>query len=569
MASVVTRTYLSPTLVFIAMDWAEAQSQKDFLGFAIKRTPGFWGQAVSWLPNRITFNGPVPNAGDVPSDQAPIQKFMWWDARFDLAQDPNRQFTYEITPVTGKSTSPQLVSAARTTIHVTLPDHVEHGTGTWFNRAVLSSQAFSKKLTEMGISSTKKPTAQQALELRAWLANGLETVVPGFLNTTDDIYGAIYHLTDDLWIIPALTQYAQAGNADLVYDAKADPNPNDGVVEALQNKVTFHPRDKTNIMHDKFLVSGTKLGSTKAEPKRVLCGSANFTTGGLSSQANLLHTFDSPGLAKQYLDRQLLLQDNPTKAVTAKQGTEWSYTETVGDAAVRVFYSPEPTARRESIDTIVAAIHQAKESVLFCLFTPTDAPLRDACFAVGDNGKMMFGLVNRISDKSDSEAGDNVRADEAAAIELYHRSRENRDVVGADYYRWDKVPAGYLKEWQLFPGEKPQKYPPVIIHHKFIVIDAEGNEPIIYTGSANMSKNSVNHNDENLLEIRGSKRLAGIYLAEFFRLYEHYRARAAWQASLAGTMPTYRLAPDSSWAKKHFTPGTPEFRARVAMANLT
>src|SRR6266542_4799872 len=32
--------------------------------------------------------------------------------------------------------------------------------------------------------------------------------------------------------------------------------------------------------------------------------------------------------------------------------------------------------------------------------------------------------------------------------------------------------------------------------------------------------------DENLLEIKGSPRLAQIYLAEFLRLYEHYRARA-------------------------------------------
>lgn len=30
----------------------------------------------------------------------------------------------------------------------------------------------------------------------------------------------------------------------------------------------------------------------------------------------------------------------------------------------------------------------------------------------------------------------------------------------------------------------------VTVHHKFIVIDAEGANPIVYTGSANMSRNS-------------------------------------------------------------------------------
>ena len=158
-----------------------------------------------------------------------------------------------------------------------------------------------------------------------------------------------------------------------------------------------------------------------------------------------------------------------------------------------------------------------------------------------------------------------------------HKTRQQRtkrrgvgrkDVVGADFYRWDKAPTGFLREWQLFPGVKPPPYPPVIIHHKFVIIDAETEHPIIYTGSANMSKNSVNKNDENLLEILGSKRLAGVYLAEFFRLYEHYRARAAWQNMSQGNVTTYHLAPNFSWARKHFTAGTPEYRARIAMTSV-
>ena len=78
-----------------------------------------------------------------------------------------------------------------------------------------------------------------------------------------------------------------------------------------------------------------------------------------------------------------------------------------------------------------------------------------------------------------------------------------------------------------------------------------------------MSKNSVNNNDENLLEILGSRRLAGMYLAEFLRLYEHYRARAFAPGSNKddGRLKTTRDA----WARRHLQPGTPEFRARLAM----
>jgi phosphatidylserine/phosphatidylglycerophosphate/cardiolipin synthase-like enzyme len=241
-----------------------------------------------------------------------------------------------------------------------------------------------------------------------------------------------------------------------------------------------------------------------------------------------------------------------------------------------VFFSPEKKQANNftslSIETIVEAIHSAKSSVVFCLFTPTDERLRQACFALGDAGKMMFGLVNHVSkhepETNPSPSG-TIPADELAALEIYHRSKEAKDVIGAEYFHAEIVPPGFDPEINIFPGEKPPPYSPVIIHHKFVVIDAETESPTVYTGSANMSGNSVYHNDENLLEIKGSPRLARIYLAEFLRLYEHYRARARFidfkkkggNASQAGLA----LKKDRSWANKHYTPGTPEYKARLRM----
>jgi phosphatidylserine/phosphatidylglycerophosphate/cardiolipin synthase-like enzyme len=212
---------------------------------------------------------------------------------------------------------------------------------------------------------------------------------------------------------------------------------------------------------------------------------------------------------------------------------------------------------------------------VFCLFMPTDKELRDACFAVGDTGKMMFGLVNHIAEKepklSPTSTG-KIPADQLAALEIYHRSRDKKDVIPAAYFDPKAVPAGFDLEMNVFPGERPPAYPPVIVHHKFIVIDAETDAPTIYTGSANMSGNSVFGNDENLLEIKGSPRLGRIYLAEFMRLYEHYRARAHYisymlsggNADAAG----FALTKDRSWANADYKPGTPEYRARIKMLSL-
>ena len=133
------------------------------------------------------------------------------------------------------------------------------------------------------------------------------------------------------------------------------------------------------------------------------------------------------------------------------------------------------------------------------------------------------------------------------------------------------MPAGFQPEINIFPGTKPPPYPPVIIHHKFIVIDAETESPIIYTGSANMSGNSVFNNDENLMEIKGSPRLAQITCLNFYdymniivhvhdllHFVETGRRATAAEFGLA-------LRKDNSWAKKHYTPGSPEYKSRMRM----
>src|SRR5262249_378808 len=152
MASVNARAYLSPTLVLLAMDWPDGANRQDFLGFAIRRTPGFVDlntgipAANSWLPNRVSFTGPPP-AGqpDFPSDQAPLQKLMGWDGRVDGSTGGD-SVSYEIIPVCGSPHALQPITADAFTLNVVLPPHVEFGIGTWFNRAVMSSQAFSRKL---------------------------------------------------------------------------------------------------------------------------------------------------------------------------------------------------------------------------------------------------------------------------------------------------------------------------------------------------------------------------------------------------------------------------------------
>jgi hypothetical protein len=80
-----------------------------------------------------------------------------------------------------------------------------------------------------------------------------------------------------------------------------------------------------------------------------------------------------------------------------------------------------------------------------------------------------------------------------------------------------------------------------------------------------MSNASQYGNDENLLEFAAAERIAAIYLAEFMRLYEHYRARALFiRRQEENSMTTFRLDDSSRWSK--YIPGTPGERTKRRMA---
>jgi phosphatidylserine/phosphatidylglycerophosphate/cardiolipin synthase-like enzyme len=90
------------------------------------------------------------------------------------------------------------------------------------------------------------------------------------------------------------------------------------------------------------------------------------------------------------------------------------------------------------------------------------------------------------------------------------------------------------------------------IHCKFLLHDPLGADPIVVTGSANFSKASTNDNDENMVIVRGNRRVADIYFTEFNRLFNHYYFRSvAERSSPAETLRALQLAEDDGWLEKY------------------
>src|SRR5437016_11650775 len=101
MAKASVKAYASPGCVFLAFDWPDGKKHSDFLGFAIRRKPGYTreGQA-QFLFNKLDFIPLTKDSKPKTSDVAPIQKFNWWDGGIDTG-DRGKTFEYTVTPVRG------------------------------------------------------------------------------------------------------------------------------------------------------------------------------------------------------------------------------------------------------------------------------------------------------------------------------------------------------------------------------------------------------------------------------------------------------------------------------------
>jgi phosphatidylserine/phosphatidylglycerophosphate/cardiolipin synthase-like enzyme len=100
------------------------------------------------------------------------------------------------------------------------------------------------------------------------------------------------------------------------------------------------------------------------------------------------------------------------------------------------------------------------------------------------------------------------------------------------------------------------------VHTKFMLLDPLGTKPVTITGSANWSLPGTNENDENMVIIRGNKRVADIYFTEFLRIFAHHRFRESVQryveehGSTDGWRPEDLKEKPGEWVPEHYRKGS-------------
>jgi phosphatidylserine/phosphatidylglycerophosphate/cardiolipin synthase-like enzyme len=107
------------------------------------------------------------------------------------------------------------------------------------------------------------------------------------------------------------------------------------------------------------------------------------------------------------------------------------------------------------------------------------------------------------------------------------------------------------------------------VHAKVLLIDPLSDDPLICSGSANFSKNSLTANDENMLLIRGNTRAADIYMTELDRIFRHFRARDIINATADQQKNVLLLDTTDGWIEPNFKDGVFKNNRRLLFFPVT
>ena len=521
--------------ILIALD-CEEERRRGLLGFGFKRgVVGSKNGEPKWLRSLKVFKSvePDPLAKDedgkpkrFDTGTHPVQSFLWGD----YGAEPGTKYQFSITPMYGKPGA--LEPAEPLEFEIRTEKANDAGHGVWFNRGAIASQAFSREFGNKGPEPADNPDPNN--KITKWLSRGLLEACLDYINSTpkgDGLRVAAYEFTYAP-VVEALKKAMERGvDVRIIYHdtttgtgkKKAD-GPNEaainkaGLKAKIGNKKILFPRTKTKIPHNKFIVR--LKGGTK--PIMVWTGSTNFTPSGFLGQTNVGHSITDDTTAKQYMDYWTVLKDDPDLEVARLKATKLTGNPPAllpEKSIARVF---SPRHKSDLLKWYGDRVQDAAGSVMFT-----------AAFGVAKQ------LVPSLAEDCDYLRF--ILMEKPPTDEIKKQLSKNRDciiaygaVLGEMYTMKDGKPVARrpIKEFNLdkwfFKEEHFRKKNEgfvFFIHTKFLLIDPLSDDPLVCSGSANFSSNSLLQNDENMLLVRGDTRVADIYLTEFDRIFRHFYFR--------------------------------------------
>ncbi|WP_310570294.1 phospholipase D-like domain-containing protein [Gemmatimonas sp.] len=550
--------------ILLAMDCSPKRLQ-GLRGFAIWRETKGRPTSGRWLRSFKVFKSVVPdpkpatgkNAPRYSTEDHPIQSFLW----SDYTAAPDTTYLFRIIPKYGTSGSLSDDDADSLKVEVrTEAEEVVDGHGVWFNRGAIASQAFSR---EFGDVSPAEYVDDVDAPVTKWLSRGLAEACIAFIDGVpkgDELVGCVYEFTYQPVLIAIKAAIKRGVRVQLSYhetDVNSSAIATAKLPRTSKGKQVLFPRTKPKIPHNKFFVH-----VRKAVPHAVWTGSTNITPSGFLGQSNVGHVVEDGHVAQAYYDYFEALSLDPTlaKARDAVVALSPHPPELVASSPLPVVFSPRRTSNM--LDWYGNRIEDAAEGVMFT-------------GAFGINARLLPRLTKNRSFLRFVMLEKRPSAAESAQL------RSDRDLVvayGAELgktsiYKNKKFQKVRIKNFSLdkwFAREEHYRKQGNIffIHTKILLIDPLSEDPLVCTGSANYSKNSLESNDENMLLIRGVPRIADIYLTEFDRLFRHFYFRdvaneiEAKGGDATGAFLDERDSGVDVWTKSYFRKGAFKTRRR-------
>jgi phospholipase D-like protein len=545
------KVYAGTNTTLLAMDLASPDMREGLLGFAIHRTR-LDGRASQPEPlkNLLHFesSGLAPGKA-APSTQSPYQKFRW----ADYGAQPGARYHYRADAFYGTPDRPRFLEGPpiEVKLHGPKDDHY-----VVFNRAVVASQAFWRKLPEwLGMpQGAPIPKIRQGDELPAeaykWLSRGAEEAITDFIkqgeNDSCAIDIAIYEYE---WpaLAQAVAKAAAAGaHIRLLFHGKPDSK------ELKENKATLRKfpvngpnveliaRTPSKLMHNKFIVF-SKIERGERKPKAVLSGSTNWTENGLFRQANVVHVCRVADVAARY---DQLFNELVRTAASAKDTRTWISENIAIDIETGIFCGFSPRTGLLDIKDFVRIVDSVERDVLFATAFDIHDDIENSLIGTENDPILRLGVQNKAS----------------GLIGAVNRDRTDSFVTpalfGTDADDWFKQRGS--------AGQRGSLY----IHLKAIVTDFTSNNPTVISGSHNLSKGASDSNDENYMVMRGSTDLADVYGVEILRFFDHYRFRHFLRElqSQSGNAPRNTLVEDNTWTDRYFDRGSLHEAERLQFA---
>jgi phosphatidylserine/phosphatidylglycerophosphate/cardiolipin synthase-like enzyme len=242
----------------------------------------------------------------------------------------------------------------------------------------------------------------------------------------------------------------------------------DSIREMEEAGVLFFYDHSNSIMHNKFLI---------VDHRWVWTGSANFSFYDSDSNANVIFLFDSQNMAQVFSERFERLWGNmeSSQSDSHRQQSPDPKTVTVAGTPYDVYFMPSWSGVNRLKEMIAAAEH----SIHFEIFAFT---------------------LDELSSAIDSRCG------EVEIIGIYDAGQAGQS---SSVVNDIKCPSAIILPSNLTGSAGYNK-----LHHKLLIIDGEGANPWVATGSMNWSKAGATENDETLL-VFPAPNTASLFEAEF------------------------------------------------------